>query len=632
MVKNMKFKRDNSWYLFLAKLPRNYKKLIQFIFDLLSLILICLFSLKIVDDNLIDKNFYFAAGFYVIVSLFGLWFAGIYKVVVRFSGVKLLEFIILVQLISILLLFTINVAFNVDISPVTFLLIFLLSIFILAGARLFAREIIYYSRPAGNEVIIYGAGKVGMQHLASIKQDSNYEVVGFIDDDKTKQGSRIQGVNVYAYTTLHKLVDRCNITMIVLAMPNASTHELRSILDRLEPFSIIVKTIPKISDYLNREVTFKHLEDVKVEDILGRQRVLPDEELMAENIFNKVVLVTGAGGSIGSELCRQILIRAPKKLILIDLSELALYQIQQELHSEWGKKIKLILGSVADFTLMKNLMINEEVKTVYHAAAYKHVPLVEANPFSAIYNNVFGTKIILNAAIHGGVSSFTLISSDKAVRPTNIMGASKRLAEIICQLASIEHSKTIRIAIVRFGNVIGSSGSAIPKFREQIRNGGPVTVTDPEITRFFMAIPEAVELVLQASSLAKGGEVFLLDMGKPIKIVDLVKRLIRLSGNIVGSIEKPQENAIYIEFTGLRPGEKLYEELLLSGDAKKTKHPKIKKLEETYPKKSFFKNFLKDLEEVSAQGDVKGLRRVLSDDFIGYSHDRNNITNDIRYK
>ena len=569
MVKNMKFKRDNSWYLFLAKLPRNYKKLIQFIFDLLSLILICLFSLKIVDDNLIDKNFYFAAGFYVIVSLFGLWFAGIYKVVVRFSGVKLLEFIILVQLISILLLFTINVAFNVDISPVTFLLIFLLSIFILAGARLFAREIIYYSRPAGNEVIIYGAGKVGMQHLASIKQDSNYEVVGFIDDDKTKQGSRIQGVNVYAYTTLHKLVDRCNITMIVLAMPNASTHELRSILDRLEPFSIIVKTIPKISDYLNREVTFKHLEDVKVEDILGRQRVLPDEELMAENIFNKVVLVTGAGGSIGSELCRQILIRAPKKLILIDLSELALYQIQQELHSEWGKKIKLILGSVADFTLMKNLMINEEVKTVYHAAAYKHVPLVEANPFSAIYNNVFGTKIILNAAIHGGVSSFTLISSDKAVRPTNIMGASKRLAEIICQLASIEHSKTIRIAIVRFGNVIGSSGSAIPKFREQIRNGGPVTVTDPEITRFFMAIPEAVELVLQASSLAKGGEVFLLDMGKPIKIVDLVKRLIRLSGNIVGSIEKPQENAIYIEFTGLRPGEKLYEELLLSGDAKK---------------------------------------------------------------
>lgn len=384
--------------------------------------------------------------------------------------------------------------------------------------------------------------------------------------------------------------------------------------------------MPKISDILGGKSSIDDLKEVDVEELLGREPVPPNETLLAANITKKVVLVTGAGGSIGSELCRQIIIGSPAKLILVDHSELGLYAIQEELEAKWGSLIKPILGSVCDQQLMRLVMKDESVDTVYHAAAYKHVPLVEFNPFAGIYNNVFGTQKLLHAAAETGVSSFTLISTDKAVRPTNVMGASKRLAEILCQLTSANENISMRIAMVRFGNVLGSSGSVIPKFREQIKRGGPITVTHPEITRYFMVIPEAAQLVLQASSMAEKGEVFLLDMGEPVKIADLAKKLIKLSGHVLSQVNEPQHGRISIEYTGLRPGEKLYEELLISGDAKETQHERIRKINEDYPAEDKFNSFLSQLNMVCQKQDKVALRDLLSKGEIGYGVEKLGIS------
>jgi len=369
------------------------------------------------------------------------------------------------------------------------------------------------------------------------------------------------------------------------------------------------------------------LEDIRVEDIVGREIVSPDRNLLSKNIYKKVVLVTGAGGSIGSEICRQLMCLSPKKIVLLDSSELALYNINEELA---GHQVDIIpvLGSICNKFLIDALLLNNNVDTVYHAAAYKHVPLVESNPFIGMHNNVFGTETILEASAQAQVKSFTLISTDKAVRPTNIMGASKRISEILCQITASKYSD-MTISIVRFGNVIDSSGSVIPKFREQIRRGGPVTVTHPDISRFFMGIPEASQLVLQASSLAeKSGDVFVLDMGEPIKIFDLVKKLIKLSGKSIKDGNNSSKNTIEIIYTGLRPGEKIYEELSISGKAHSTKHPKIKKMKEKYPSNESMMAFMKKLKLMLDNNNVSALKSLLLTIDIGYTNPEKSIYKD----
>lgn len=614
-------------FVFVSKLPRGVKKAVQVGFDVTGLVLVYLIVSILGVESYTNKDFFLVGLLFVFSSQFGLAYAAVYGTVIRFSGIRLLESIAAAQLISVITVAVVAELFLIGFSLVSLLLLYFFSVFFLGGIRLLAREFLYLTRPTGGRVLIYGTGKVGMQLLTSIRQVVN--VIGFINDSESLIGSHLHGLPVFSSTDLVAIVKKENISMVVLASPTANREELRDLMEVLEPLSVIVKTLPKISDLLEGKESIGSLEEVRIEELLGRDSVVPDEELMTSNIFNKVILVTGAGGSIGSELCRQIISRSPKKLILVEHSELALYEIEQELAVEWGHLLVPVLASITDLEKMKNIMAQENVQNVYHAAAYKHVPLVEKNPFSAIYNNVFGTQNVLEAAVFSGVSSFTFVSTDKAVRPTNIMGASKRLAEILCQIYGSVHFGKISIAMVRFGNVIGSSGSVIPKFRTQIRNKGPVTVTHPEVTRYFMIIPEAAELVLQASSMAAGGEVFVLDMGSPIKIADLVKKLIRFSGNIVGDPKNPREDAIDVEYIGLRPGEKLYEELLISGAVQSTIHPKISKIEEAYPEAESFQEFLIKLRAMCEKKDDGGLRELLQNSDIGYSYNVQGSTDQV---
>ena len=618
MEEKLKIKQKFNWIILLENLPRGVKKLLLIVFDSISLAFAFYLSFSLAAESLDAEHGLLMGLLFGLVSLAGLLGVRLYRAVIRFSGIQVLELICIVQLVAVTVVALSTNFFYGQLSVVVFLLLFLLSVFLLGGSRLALREIIHLYRPSGKRIVIYGAKKAGIQLLTSVRQDVNYDVVGFVADEEELHGSRLHGVKVFPSSQLCDIVSKKNISTVVLAMPNASRKTLRNILDKLEPLSVLVVTLPKISNLLEGKNIHEQLQEIKFEELLGRERVAPNEGLVRENITNKVVLVTGAGGSIGSELCRQIVARQPKKLILVEISELALFNIEQELVVDFEGLLQPILASVGEFDLMRDILTAENVQTVYHAAAYKHVPLVEANPFSAIYNNVLGTRSILDASVASGVSSFTLISTDKAVRPTNVMGASKRLAEILCQISNATDGNKIRISMVRFGNVIGSSGSAIPKFRSQIKAGGPVTITHPEITRYFMVIPEAVELVLQASSLAKGGEVFVLDMGSPIKIADLAKKLIRFSGNFVNDGQHAGIGGINIEYTGLRPGEKLYEELLISGNIQGTDHPKIKKINEFYPPRKVFESFIDELNYLFEDRDEVALRNLLSRQDIGY--------------
>lgn len=615
----------------LLELPRNFKKLLQVTFDLVALSVLYVSAFQLSGNNFTDDLDFLLGLVFVSLSLVGSIFFGVYGAIIRFSGIQLLESITASQLLSVGSVVALTKIVNSDLDLTFFLLLFLLSVFCLGGVRLITRELIFLNRPLGQKILIYGAGQAGRQLLTAVRQDPKYDVVGVITDQIHSVGTRLHGIKVYASTEVQRVIHDKNVAMVVLAIPHVGHEELKQVLDNLEPMSVIVKKLPEITNLLESSDYYENFEDIQFEELLGRDRVTPDEKLIAETINDKVVLVSGAGGSIGSELCRQIVTRAPRRLIMIELSELALYQIQQELEDDWGGMIVAVLGSVADSELVRSSILDYEVDTVFHAAAYKHVPLVEENPFSAITNNFFGTKSILEASIDCGVSSFTLVSTDKAVRPTNVMGASKRLAEILCQQASSIAVSGPKIAIVRFGNVIGSSGSAIPKFRAQINAGGPVTVTHPEINRYFMVISEAVELVMQASSLSSGGEVFVLDMGAPVKISDLVKKLIRFAGKLVSNRENPSIGAIEIRYTGLRPGEKLYEELLISGDAEDTVHPKIKKVIELFPDQQAFQVFAKKLKAVCESRDKIELRNLLLAEDIGYiyepSNDYSNVVN-----
>lgn len=445
-----------------------------------------------------------------------------------------------------------------------------------------------HGRRAGGRLLIYGAGSAGVQTAAAIGNASQFALLGFVDDDPDKTGRSINGKPVYTPEQAPDLVRRLGVTDILLAVPSASRDRRNQIVDSLRTLPVHVRTLPGLADLASGRVTVQDFHELDIEDLLGRAPVPPRRELLARNLTGKTVLVTGAGGSIGGELCRQIILENPRQLVLLDHSEFGLYRIHQELLSllaQQGLKtpIAALLGSVCHAERVGDIFDRYRPDTVYHAAAYKHVPLVEFNPVEGIMNNVQGTLQVAQAALSAGVAHFVLISTDKAVRPTNVMGASKRLAEMVLQALAARGTadNTTRFVMVRFGNVLDSSGSVVPLFRQQLAAGGPLTVTHTEVTRYFMTIPEAAQLVLQAGAMASGGEVFVLDMGQPVRILDLAQRMITLSGMRVRDANHP-DGDIEIAITGLRPGEKLYEELLTGDNPQPTAHPRIMQAREGF--------------------------------------------------
>ncbi len=469
------------------------------------------------------------------------------------------------------------------------------------------------------KVLIYGAGSAGRQLAAAMNNSHEMRVVGFLDDDDRLHGHVLNGQPIFSPADLPSLVVSLKVSDVLLALPSMNRKRRIEILEQIRLAHVSVRTLPSVTELAQGKVTTSDLRDLDIDDLLGRESVVPNHILLGKNITDKVVLVSGAGGSIGSELCRQIMQLAPKELLLIEQSEFALYEIHQELHLKTeNTSIRLVplLASVRDAERMREIMSTWKPDTVYHAAAYKHVPLVEHNPAEGVKNNVMGTLTIARAAAEHQVADFVLISTDKAVRPTNIMGASKRLAEMVLQgLAGIASST--KFTMVRFGNVLGSSGSVVPKFRQQIRDGGHITLTHADVTRYFMTIPEAAQLVIQAGAMAKGGDVFVLDMGEPVKIMDLARRIIELSGLTVRDDANP-DGDIEIEVTGLRPGEKLYEELLIGDNPQPTSHPRIMKAREDCLPWSELEQKLQALQMALDVNDVGVVRAMLQQLVSGY--------------
>ncbi|RJX30715.1 MAG: polysaccharide biosynthesis protein [Oxalobacter sp.] len=470
------------------------------------------------------------------------------------------------------------------------------------------------------KALIYGAGSAGRQLVAAMRNSQEMRVIGFLDDDDRLHGHILNGQPIYSPADLPGLVETQQVSVVLLALPSINRKRRNEILRQMQSAKVSVRTLPSIADLAQGKVSVSDLRDLDIDDLLGREPVTPNHILLGKNILGKTVLVTGAGGSIGSELCRQIMKVNPAVLLLIDQSEFALYEIHEELHEKsLDSKVKLVplLASVRDQTRMREIMSAWKPDTVYHAAAYKHVPLVEHNPAEGIKNNVLGTVITALVAQEQDISDFVLISTDKAVRPTNIMGASKRLAEMALQALAAKSNST-KFSMVRFGNVLGSSGSVVPKFREQIRNGGPITLTHQEITRYFMTIPEAAQLVIQAGAMARGGDVFVLDMGQPVKIKDLAQSMIELSGLTLRDDVNP-DGDIEIEITGLRPGEKLYEELLIGDNPQPTSHPRIMKAHEDFLPWNALQEKLSALELALDVNDVGVIRLMLQQLVVGYT-------------
>lgn len=567
----------------LLSLPRTTKKAMFVIHDVLLIAFTFWLSIALrLDLSLEWKNmsFWGLLAISVPVTIFAFVRLGLYRAVLRYFGNQVLMTCLLGSLVSVLVL--VLSAFFLHISlprsiPVMFFLLLFAS---LVGSRWVFRA--WLQSGDSHEhipVIIYGAGESGRQLLEAIRQVNEYQPVAFVDDDPRLQKVTIKSLTVYSPTRISHLVANHHIKKILLAIPSADGDQRRQIMRQLEPHGCEVLTIPGMKDLVDGRVSLSALKKVSVMDLLGRSPVDPVPELIAANIKNKTVMVTGAGGSIGAELCRQIVFNKPQRIILFELSEYFLYSIDKEL-SEFIRvhdlpiEIVPLLGSVQQKKRLLSAMQTFNVQTIYHAAAYKHVPMVEYNTIEGVRNNVFGTLHCAQAAMDAGVETFVLISTDKAVRPTNTMGATKRMAELVLQGLSDRTDHQTRFCLVRFGNVLGSSGSVIPLFEKQIEQGGPITLTHSEITRYFMTIPEAAQLVIQAGAMGRGGDVFLLDMGQPVKIKDLAIKMIHLSGLSVRDENNP-DGDIEIKITGLRPGEKLYEELLIGESARGTQHPRI---------------------------------------------------------
>jgi FlaA1/EpsC-like NDP-sugar epimerase len=594
----------------LSNLSRLSKQLIMIFTDSILLILILWASYSIRLDLFYlpkdDTIRLILAAPIIGIAIFSKF--GLYKSVIRHIDIKSLWFLFLaVSLYSILwglfssfmrADFIREKGFLIEFFPRSVLIInWLLALIVIGGIRIFARYIfnahikfsIFNSKSEKNlenlddnksRVLIYGAGSAGVQLASALNNSNKLQSVGFIDDNKDLQGSSISGLKISPVDDIENLIIKYKVNEVLIAMPSASRSDRFNIIDKLERYPVMVRTLPGLTEIAQGKVKIDDLLQVSIKDLLGRKSVEPNEMLLGKNITNKIVLVTGAGGSIGSELCRQIIFLKPTALILYEMNELALYSIDKELSElNMGRfKVYPLLGSVNNKLRLNNLLKRFKVDTIYHAAAYKHVPMVEFNNTEGIENNIFGTLNCAAAAIESGVKNFVLISTDKAVRPTNTMGATKRVAELILQAFSTNQNITT-FCMVRFGNVLGSSGSVIPLFKKQILDGGPVTVTDKNIIRYFMTVTEAVELTIQAGAMGTGGDVFVLDMGKPVKIKELAEKLIRLSGLKVKDEISP-EGDIEIKYTGLRAGEKLYEELLIGDNVSETENPLIMRAKE----------------------------------------------------
>jgi FlaA1/EpsC-like NDP-sugar epimerase len=507
---------------------------------------------------------------------------------------------------------------NINGIPRSVILInWMLTILVISGIRLMARWLFTDEQNNSDKsivnVLIYGAGEAGRQLSRALQLSKEYHQIAYIDDGLSKERASINNIPVYAYGDIQKLIEDHKVSEVLLALPSISRKKRNQIIEKLSPLPVHVRSLPSVSELAGGKVKVDDLLEVNLRDLLGRDSVKPNKDLLKINITDKVVLVTGAGGSIGSELCRQIVKLKPKKIILYELSESSLYQIEQELAqlSLYHVEVFAILGSVKDKLRIRNVFNFFKVETVYHAAAYKHVPLVEYNQSEGVLNNSIGTLNVAKAAISAGIETFVLISTDKAVRPTNTMGTTKRVAELILQALSQSSSITC-FTMVRFGNVLDSSGSVIPKFKKQIKSGGPVTVTDKNIVRYFMTIPEAVELVIQAGAMGKGGDVFVLEMGQPILIYDLAVKMIQLSGLQV--IDKNNlEGDIEIQYTGLRPGEKLYEELLVGENVSQTEHKLIMTANEKMIDWDKLEPILIKLENAALNSDQLKIRNLLKE-------------------
>jgi len=625
----------------LTKLSRFSKKLFIIPIDVILLIAVLLLSYSIrldywyfpKDDTLRLILFAPIIGIPVFAKF------GLYQSVIRYTDLKALW--TLVQAVTLYALiwglvgffiqadFAIERGFNVDIFPRSVIVVnWLLALFVIGGVRIGARFLLSDNIQFSflnhefkgkkqdfdnnkSRVLIYGAGDAGVQLSLALNNSSKFHPVGFIDDNKGLQGDSISSLKVYSVNDIEELINKLKVDEELIALPSASRSDRFSIIDKLERYPVIVRTLPGLTDIALGKVKIDDLLQVSIKDLLGRKLVEANENLLGENITNKIVVVTGAGGSIGSELCRQIMLLKPKALILYEINELALYSIDKELTNINSHSLNIypLLGSVNNKKRLKNLFKRFDVDTVYHAAAYKHVPMVEFNNTEGVDNNIFGTFNCAIAAIDSGVKTFVLISTDKAVRPTNTMGATKRAAELILQALSVKQNITT-FSMVRFGNVLGSSGSVIPLFKKQIIDGGPITVTDKNIIRYFMTVSEAVELIIQAGAMGTGGDVFVLDMGKPVKIYDLAEKMIRLSGLQVKDKFNPNGD-IEIKLTGLRAGEKLYEELLIGDNVSETENPLIMRAKEDKLNWDELKLLLGELKDATDSSNYSNLRKLL---------------------
>ena len=639
---------------FLLNLPRRHKRILQVVTDLV-LIWLCLWLAFVVRLGL-DKAWaavhehawlFFATPLITIPLCIRF---GMYRAVMRYLGREALVEITKALTVAALVLSVVILLLQRPEEPQiprSFLMLYwTISLVVLGGLRLLMRQYFlgdwrgigghwFRQRRHLPKVAVYGAGSAGNQLVRALRMGNAMEPVAFLDDDNSIATRTIAGLKVYKPKHIEEMLRVTGATQVLLAMPSATRARRREVLTLLESYPVHVRSVPGFMDLAQGVVKVQDLQEVDIADLLGRDAVVPNQALFERCIKNQVVLVTGAGGSIGSELCRQILTSGATTLVLYEHSEFNLYAISQELQQRVKNEalqVKLVpvLGSVRNKKRLLEVFRSWPVNTVYHAAAYKHVPIVEHNIAEGIRNNVMGTLYAAQAAIETGVQNFVLISTDKAVRPTNVMGSTKRLAEMVLQALSQENEVKLfsdtdtrslpnntRFTMVRFGNVLGSSGSVIPLFRKQIRDGGPVTVTHPEMTRYFMTIPEAAQLVIQAGSLGQGGDVFVLDMGEPVRILEMAQKMIRLSGLTVRSDEEPA-GEIAIEFSGLRPGEKLYEELLIGDNVSRTEHPMIMRASEEFLPWAELCEVLRHLLALADRGECVEIREVLQDTVTGY--------------
>jgi FlaA1/EpsC-like NDP-sugar epimerase len=602
----------------IINIPRIYKQLLVAFVDAIVLVgvLLASFSMRLGYWYWPENDlFWVIAGAPLIAFPIFMQF-GLYSSIVRFLGLQALWAIVKAVSLYALIWGIIGFMSAIEGIPRSVILInWLLAILSIGGLRMVARWVLSGARNLSGQknVIIYGAGSAGRQLANALLQSIEYNPVVFIDDDKGLINQHINSIKVHSIDRVELLIQKYNVGEILLALPSASRQRRNEIINFLESYPVLVRILPGVSELAQGRIKVEDLRTVSIDDLLGREPVKPEQSLLQENIKDKVVMVTGAGGSIGSELCRQIIKLGASKLILFEQSELALYTIDQELSKD---HVFPILGSVVNQDRVERVCKKFGIETIYHAAAYKHVPMVECNTTEGVINNTFGTLKCAQAAINCHVETFVLISTDKAVRPTNTMGATKRSAEMVLQALS-GYQNITKFIMVRFGNVLNSSGSVIPLFKDQIKVGGPVTVTDKNIIRYFMTIPEAVELVIQAGAMGEGGEVLVLDMGKPVKIFDLAIKMIHLSGLEVKSESNPS-GEIEIKITGLRPGEKLFEELLIGDNVSKTRHPMIMRAKEEMVPWDELSVILKSLEGAAKSSNQEALRSLLIEIVPGF--------------